>query len=419
MADEKVFQVSEFNSFINKYLGSIGEVVVEGEISEINISQNKWIFITIKDEENSVEVFGATFKLSNYDLLEEGMLVHVYGKPNLYSKSGKFNISANQIVPAGEGALRLAFEKLKEKLEKEGLFALERKRDLPAFPTQIGLITAKGSSAYHDFVKVLKSRMGGIKIYFYPVTVQGKNSVASIVNALKYFNQDQPNLDLIAMTRGGGSLEDLQSFNDEQVARAVYSSKIPVVTGIGHEDDWTIADLVADVRASTPSNLAEQIVKQRKVVVNKIEGFVKTMEKELKHLLQEKNQKILRSINILKQSINQKILLFENSVDKFKNNFRVFVKQLDNLDKQVDQLSFNLIKFTEIYLREHKQQIDNQVRLLKNMEFKKVLQRGFTITTNQQGKVIKSIAEMNKGEQLTTKLADGTIDSEVIEIAEQ
>ena len=164
---EKIFKVSEFNEFINVYLNQVGEITVEGEISQINISQGKWLFMTIKDESSSVEVFGILNTLPNYNLLEEGMLVHIYGVPRLYQKTGRFSISATQIMLAGEGSLKTAFEKLKSRLEKEGLFEKTRKRPLPMFPQKIGLITAKNSQAYYDFIKVLKARMGGIKIYFY------------------------------------------------------------------------------------------------------------------------------------------------------------------------------------------------------------------------------------------------------------
>ena len=307
MTEEKIFQVSEFNDFVSTYLEQIGEVVIEGEISEVKISQGKWLFATIKDKESNVDIFGLAFKLSGCDLLEVGMLVHVYGVPRLYKKTGRFSVFVNQIVPAGEGALRLALEKLKSKLEKEGLFDTARKRLLPIFPENIGLITAKGSDAYNDFVKVLKDRMGGLKIQFCPVSVQGKDATGTIISAFGYLNKHHPELDLIVLTRGGGSLEDLQPFNDEGMARAIFSSKIPVVSAVGHEANISVADLVADVRASTPTDAGEQIVRDRVDVVKEINFFTKNIEDKLKGMIKEKNDFVLEHVDVLKSAIEKEV----------------------------------------------------------------------------------------------------------------
>ncbi|MHA2060842.1 MAG: exodeoxyribonuclease VII large subunit, partial [Candidatus Sifarchaeia archaeon] len=412
----KIFQVSEFNEFINTYLGGVGEVVVEGEISELNINSGKWIFITIKDEESSVGVFGMTFKTKGYDLVEEGMRVHIYGTPSLYRKSGNFRISADRIVPAGEGALKIAFEKLKSKLDKEGLFDIERKRKTPVFPENIGFITAKNSRAYSDFVKVLKNRMGGIKVYFHPVRVQGKNSVDTILKAFEYFNKKHPDLDLVVLTRGGGSLEDLQSFNDESVARAIFSSKSPVVCGVGHEDDMTIADLVSDVRASTPSNAAEIIVRNRTEVLRELNSCVKTIERELHGLVDRKNQQIYRNINILRQAISKQISELRQAISKFNNQFAVFSNKIDTLTKDIIRAKYNLIKTTEYWIKEHRNSLNNLVRLLINLDFRQVLRRGFSVTVDKKGVVIKSVSKVSKGEKITTTVYDGKIGSEVLDI---
>ncbi|MFH2019256.1 MAG: exodeoxyribonuclease VII large subunit, partial [bacterium] len=167
-----IFSVSEFNEMVNSHLAVLGDIVVEGEISQLKISQSKWVYITIKDEKASVEVFSMVFRLTNIRSLEEGMLVKVYGKAGIYPKNGRFSIQADQVLPSGEGALKLAYEKLKNQLESEGIFDIARKRPLPMFPSSIGLITAKGSEAYNDFVKVVSERLGGLNISFYPVSVQ-------------------------------------------------------------------------------------------------------------------------------------------------------------------------------------------------------------------------------------------------------
>lgn len=411
-----IFQVSEFNEFINAYLGQVGEVVVEGEISEIRTSQGKWLFATIKDEEANVAVFGLTFKLSGYDLLEPGMLVHVYGTPRLYKKTGQFSIFANQIVPAGEGALRLAFEKLKSKLDKEGLFDIERKRKLPVFPEKIGLITAKNSRAYSDFIKVLKNRMGGLNIFYYPASVQGRDSVATIIAAFKQLNKSKKDLDLIVLTRGGGSLEDLQSFNDEKVARAIFSSKTPVVCAVGHEEDESIADLVADARASTPSNAAELIVRDRKEVIKEIDFCIKSIDKHLMDVIRERNNFIFRQVNLLKGAINQQISTLHRIIAKFTTQFAVFSKEVASLHQGNMNAKRNLIKMVEFWIAKQKGSLENLIRLLKSLDYQQVLKRGFSITADKKGIIIKSVSKVKKGQKITTSIYDGKIGSQVLGI---
>lgn len=413
---EKIFQVSEFNDFVSTYLEQIGEVVIEGEISEVKISQGKWLFATIKDKESNVDIFGLAFKLSGCDLLEAGMLVHVYGVPRLYKKTGRFSVFVNQIVPAGEGALRLALEKLKSKLEKEGLFDTARKRLLPIFPENIGLITAKGSDAYKDFVKVLKDRMGGLKIQFCPVSVQGKDATGTIISAFEYLNKHHSELDLIVLTRGGGSLEDLQPFNDEGVARAIFSSKIPVVSAVGHEANISVADLVADVRASTPTNAAEQIVRDRVDVVKEINFFTKNIEDKLKGMIKEKNDFVLEHVDVLKSAIEKEVSKLRAVITKFGSQLIAFLKDTNASGIKVDNFRLNLIAAVGTWLINRKNSLESLTRLLKSLDFQQVLKRGFSITIDKSGAVIKSVSKTKKGEKIATMLYNGKIGSIVVDI---
>ncbi len=407
---EQIFQVSEFNEYISTYLSQISQVVIEGEISSITISQNKWIYITIKDKTASVEVFATSYQIYNYDQLQQGMLVHIYGTPKLYQKTGRFSVTANRIVPAGEGALRIAFERLKLKLEREGLFT--RKRPLPAFPEHIGLITAKDSRAYSDFVKVLKERMGGIKISFFPVTVQGKDAISSITQAFTYFNTQQ-NIDLIVLTRGGGSLEDLQSFNDEQVARAIFSSKVPVVCGVGHEADISIADFVSDVRASTPSNAAELIVRSRSELLRDITFKTKTIESSLKKLLDQKKQLLRTSVTILQNAIQNEIQNVRSVVNRFTTEFSLFTRECTSFHQKIMSIERQLIKVQEYWMKQKKIELTSLTRLLESLDFNKVLARGFSITTDANGKILKSSQTLTQGQPITTTLFHGKIQSEI------
>lgn len=433
-SQDKIFKVSEFNDYINLYLDKVGEVVVEGEISQINISQGKWLFLTIKDEDSSVEVFGYAFKIHNFAELETGMLVRVYGTPRLYTKTGRFSLSANQIMPSGLGALQIAFEKLKSKLEQEGLFASARKRPLPAFPERIGLITAKNSQAYADFVKVLGERIGGVKIYFYPVSVQGRESVASLLSAFVYFNSADLNLDLLVLVRGGGSLEDLLSFNDEQVVRAIFSSRVPVVCGIGHEKDESLADFAADLRASTPSNAAELIVRERSEVLKQVEYFVFRMESELlkkverfqeyRHFLDKiegalklelsrKNQLVSLAAQSLNDAVKKNLATLYALLSRFQNEFNRFIQLTDGIKQKVSNWQEILLKEVFLLLKDGKMRIASLLRLLKSLDHRQVLKRGFSITTDSQGNVIKLINQVSKGKKITTRLFSGKIYSKV------
>ncbi len=410
---EKIFKVSEFNEFINLYLGKIGEVVIEGEIGEIKVRDNKWIFATVKDETSSVDVFAITYQISGYSVLEPGMLVHIYGIPRLYQKTGKFSVFASKIVPAGEGALRLAFEKLKEKLEREGLFDLLRKRKIIDFPEKIGLITASGSAAYGDFVKILRERMGGMTIYFYPVLVQGKDSVDSIISAFEYFNQNLPNLDALVLIRGGGSLEDLQSFNDEKVARAIFSSKIPVVCGVGHEQDLTISDLVADLRASTPSNAAELLVKKREDVAREVANKVGSIERSVGRQVDSFNTELMRNVSSLDKVISWQISQAEGKIRSIGHFFDISGERLAGFYKETDYLFHQLANLLRLRLERANDKVENLEKYILSFDVNKVLSRGFSLTYNKSGKIVKSALEVKPKDLITTGFFDGKIESEV------
>jgi len=389
-----VLSVSEFNELINVYLSTMGEVNVKGEISQFRISQNKWIFLTIKDNAATVEVFGTIYNISNHRELEEGMVVQIIGTPRLYQKSGRFSIFANQISPSGTGALALAFEKLKQRLEKEGLFDPNRKRQLPEFPERIGLITAKGSRAYSDFAKILLERMGGLKIYFYPVSVQGADSTQSIIRAFTYFNQNNLNLDLLVLTRGGGNLEDLVSFNDEAVVRAVFTSKIPVVCAVGHEEDISLSDLAADLRASTPSNAAELIVRQRPELLTHIQSQARLIELGLNDIISESKRRVFQSISQLKNHVDQYLFRMQKHIVNFTNQYANFKHKL-------------VLK---------SQQLETLIRILQNLDYRNLLAKGYSIAYTKDKKILRSKSQLKSNENMYTIVADGKIHSTVIKI---
>jgi exodeoxyribonuclease VII large subunit len=380
-------------------------------------------------------VWGVVQKIYNHDSLEEGTLVHLYGYPSLHEKSGNFSIAAQRIIPTGEGALKIAFDKLKEKLEQEGLFRPERKRFIPEFPQHIGLITAKGSEAYKDFIKITSQRMGGLKIHFYPVTVQGRGSVESIVNAVSYFNENMPFLDVLVVCRGGGSLEDLQSFNDEKVVHALFSSKAPVVTGIGHEGDVTLADLVADLRASTPSNAAELIVRDREDVFREIEYSKEIIEKEVKTLLEVSDQikriperledsmsgllgknkgEMYLYVTRMKGTIDRQVSLLQRTIDNFRRLFDKYENKLSRYREQTSTLAKGLTREIYSFLIEQKTNLQHLEKLLVSLSYETQFKRGFSITLSEKGKIIRKIEDILKGDRITTVVENGNISSTVV-----
>ncbi len=411
--DEPVFSVSEFNELIYRHLQLLGDVVVEGEISEIKVSQNKWLSLTIKDESASLPIFGMIFKISGWRALEEGMRVRIYGSPRLYQKTGRFSLWANDIIPAGEGALSIAFQKLKAQLEKEGLFDIARKRTITAFPERIGLITAKNSQAYNDFVKILKQRMGGIKIFFYPVQVQGIDSARSVCSAFEYFNSHDHNLDAIVLTRGGGSLEDLQSFNDENVVRAIFSARTPVVCGVGHEGDITLSDLVADIRASTPSNAAELLVREKRFVLSDVNYMTQSILKTFNEELLGKKSRMFHVLNVLSGITHTHRALLHRVMQDFLHSVSFFSHRVRMRDEFVDESLHKAVNGVHRIYEKEREHFNTTVRLLNSLDYTNVLKRGYSITKTKNGSILRSTSSISAGEVISTQLAHGTIESTI------
>lgn len=276
MNSDITLQVSEALELINQVLDqAFPLMLVEGEVASFKVNQSKFVFFDIKDEAGSLGCFMMAFNLKFP--LEDGMKVRVLAQPKL-TQWGKFSLTVREVMPVGEGSLKKSFEILKATLEKEGLFDLERKRTLPPIPTRIGVVSSSQAAGYADFIKILNNRWGGLDITLADVTVQGIDAPAQIISALHYLNEFSEPLDAIAILRGGGSADDLSSFNHEDVVRAVASSRTPTITGVGHEVDITLADLAADVRAATPSNAAELLVPDKNQVLAGVKRTVQTAE---------------------------------------------------------------------------------------------------------------------------------------------
>lgn len=363
----EILSVSQFNSLVKEVLSSLGSFRVQGEITEFNISQRKGLNITLSDGKANLRVGGYAPNVKGLDLIEKGMNVLVEGFADFYVPYGSFSFSIYSIEPVGEGSLAIAYQKLKEKLASEGLFAEEHKKSIPQFITRIALLTGKDSAAYSDFIKILKENKSGIEILYYPVIVQGTASVQSIKSAFEKAKQED--IDLIVLARGGGSLEDLKSFNDEGLARLIFSSLLPVIVGVGHEKDESICDFVADIRASTPSQAAYYIARQNEDFISYIEQKGETIE----HFLSETINKYLARLELNSSAIE----------NYWKNVLSNYSLKLETIE-----------------------------RILKSYDVSSVLKRGFGIV-KKGNRLLTSVNDIKKGDLVTTTLSDGIFDSQV------
>ena len=283
----QVYSVSDFQAVCNQIMETaFSGVIVEGEVASFKVNQGKFVFFDLKDEQSSVGCFMMKFALRFP--LEDGMKIRVRAVPKL-TNWGKFSLTVQAIMPVGEGSLKKSFELLKKKLTEEGLFAPEKKRPLPEPITKIGVISSTQAAGYADFCKILNERWGGLEVQVAHTQVQGMTAADQIIKALAYFNE-RSEVQVIALIRGGGSADDLAVFNDEALVRAIAASKIPVITGIGHEVDESLCDLAADVVASTPSNAAQMLTRDRRETIAGMRDDVK----RINNLFNTKVDELLR-----------------------------------------------------------------------------------------------------------------------------
>jgi len=298
--EERPYSVSEFIDHCNAMLGrDFDDILIEGEVASFKVNQGKWIFFDLKDNEFSVNCFMVLSQLTT--AITDGMKIRVRAVPKV-TRWGKFSLTIRQVMPVGEGNIKKSFELLKKKLTAEGLFDPAKKRPLPPNIRNIGVISSTGAAGYIDFLKILDNRWGGLKIKTVNTQVQGLAAPGQIIRALDYFNQ-HGGVDVIAILRGGGSADDLAAFNDEALARAIAASKLPVITGIGHEVDESLADLAADVRASTPSNAAERLTPDKTAISRQAQLRVEDAKRYL-----------LDKISLTKNAIQDKITQLRTEV---------------------------------------------------------------------------------------------------------
>jgi len=392
--DKKIYSVSEITRDIRLLLeGSFNKVWIEGEVSNFIMHSSGHCYFSIKDSDSVLAC--VLFKNSAYKIkfkIEDGMSIVCQGRVSVYNKRGQYQLYVEEIEPKGVGSLQLAFAQLKEKLDKEGLFDEAHKKPIPYLPKKIGVVTSPTGAAIRDMIHVLERRFPNMHIILYPAKVQGKGAAQEVSDGIAAFNQ-LGTVDVIIIGRGGGSLEDLWAFNEELVARAIHSSNIPIISAVGHEIDYTIADFTADLRAPTPSVAAE-------IVVGKKEEMIQDIE----YLREKLKQSLLGRIDTLSKYLDSIMQRYA-----FKQPYFLMEQCQQRLDEQTRSLSQSLGHFLDI----KKQQINALGGRLKALSPVAILDRGYSITVAEpNGKIIKDASKVNKGMRIRSKLAKGEIVSE-------
>ena len=399
--EKKTLSVTELNTYIKGLVDQdpmLGDLCVRGQISNYKIYPSGHHYFTLKDAESSLRC--VMFKYSAVKLRfrpENGMSVTAFGRVGVYVRDGAYQLSCTALMPEGTGDLQLAYEQLKQKLSEEGLFDPSHKKALPAFPSRIAIITSSAGAAVHDMIRILGQRWPMTKVILLPVRVQGVEAPPEIAGAIRYANAFHV-ADLIITGRGGGSLEDLWAFNDERVARAIYDSAIPVISAVGHEPDVTISDYVADRRASTPSNAAEIAVPDWHEMQDALESCGirsrQAMEKNLKTLSQRL------------ENLRGKRVLTDPSV------------YLDSRRMDLDRARERLLAAQDRQLGYKRERIAKLGAALDAMSPLRVLSRGYTISSDGQGRLLKSVQELKRGDALSVRFLDGQADCRVEQIRE-
>lgn len=392
----RALEVTELNEYVKRILNDdpiLSNIKVKGEISNFKIHSSGNVYLSLKDEKSKINCM---IHRNNFDRkldLDNGKKIVAEGYISSYIRDGVYQLYIRKIEIEGQGRLYLEFLKLKEKLQKEGLFNLEHKKMIKRFPEAIGVITSPTGAVIRDIINVVKRRYPKIDIKLYPVLVQGENSADNLVEGLEFFNESN-NVDTIIIGRGGGSLEELWSFNEEKLARAIFASEIPVISAVGHETDFTICDFVSDMRAPTPSAAAE-------IATPNLEDLIATQNN------------ILRAVE---RYVNNTIVYNRQRIDSDLHRFKLFYERsmFDDRYMELDRFKEKIDNLISLVIREEKEKLNIFSKGMANLNPFSVLERGYTIV-EKNGLAITSKEEVELGERLDLILKDGKIKCEVVE----
>lgn len=396
MIEKQVLTVTQVNLYIKEMLSSddvLSHITIKGEISNFKAHSSGHMYMSLKDETGVIRAVMFRSAAGRLQFRpENGMKVIASGRVSVYERDGQYQLYIEYMQQDGLGDLHIAFEKLKQKLSTEGLFDPKHKKPLPKYPKRIGVITAPTGAAIRDILNILSRRFKYADVVLYPVLVQGENAAMSIAVALKYFNENNA-ADVLIVGRGGGSIEDLWAFNEEIVARAIYDSRIPVISAVGHEVDFTISDFVADLRAPTPSAAAELVVPSQEELKDKFNNVYGRLYSCAGRIL-EKNRLRLRLLTekpVLKtpeRSLDERRLYLDGLYNRFENAYK------------------NILKEKEQALKLNASKLDGLSPL-------SALSRGFSVTKDEGGRVVKSVEQVKKGDKISVVVSDGEIRASV------
>jgi exodeoxyribonuclease VII large subunit len=417
----KILTVSELTRSIRGTLETkFGAVWVQGEISNYKLHPSGHQYFTLKDQRAQIAcVIWRDTMLPLRERLADGTTVQVYGAVTVYETRGQYQLSVQILQPRGVGLLQAKFEALKRKLEADGLFAPERKRSLPKFPRRIGIVTSPTGAAIRDMINVLRRRAPRLQILINPVRVQGSGAAQEIAVAIRELasaNEAFAPLDLIVVTRGGGSIEDLWEFNEEIVARAIFNSSVPTVSAVGHEIDFTICDFVADLRAPTPSAAAELIVPDIVDLQRRIDAYARALARQLLNQLRDAQQRLDHAREILQRCLAHRI-------DSYKRALLHITAALQ-ARSPARELMIRRNRFVDLHRRlvaSPERALENATHCFRHMEGilrvlgpDATLRRGYSITTNERGKIIRTIAAVRPKMKIRTRVSDGEFGSETL-----
>ena len=413
-APPKVFTVSEITRLIKSHLeASFPQVWIEGEISSFTRAFSGHLYFTLKDESCQIQavMWRSLAERIPFEL-KNGLQVIGKGRINVYEQRGQYQLQVEEVEPKGKGALQLAFEQLKEKLNKEGLFAPEIKKKLPLLPEKVGIVTSPRGAALVDILHTLERRFARLHVLIYPVKVQGEGAAEEIVEGIEYFGS-RSDVDVIIVGRGGGSMEDLWAFNEEIVARAIFVCPVPVISAVGHEIDFTIADFVADIRASTPTAAAEMVIDKEQAFIEKIENLEKRLSHHIMYMTQELKNKTLG-------------LLHHQAFHNFKARLLNLAQVVDDLDTR----ALETIRGEQHLISENKAQtllwqerlhsiLKEKLQRLKGKWEKytaelhtlsplNILKKGYTLCWKDGGEIlVRSIDDVALGEEMQVSFYQG------------
>ncbi len=434
----RIYSVAELNNAIQQLLSvEFDDIWVAGEISGVKILTSGHCYFTLKERDSQIRcaLFKGTMRFMKFKPMD-GVAVLARGHVDVFAPRGEYQIIVDQLEPQGHGALQLAFEQLKQKLGAEGLFERDRKRPLPRFPVRIGIVTSPRGAVISDMLHVLERRFPGLQIRLFPAQVQGEGAVDDVVRAINFFSRSEW-AEVVIVARGGGSLEDLWTFNEERVARAVAACAAPVISAIGHETDFTIADFVADLRAPTPSAAAELVICTRQELLDRIAAHARQVTQLLRYKLALLHRRVEqggaeRSVDIVHRSINRQFQVLDDKDGRLREvlrrllrDGRARVRTLEErlryqdvrprLERDRNRLSSShsgAVRWMQLAMAARRRRLENGVARLEQLSPLRVLDRGYAIVKTKNGGILKDPATVTPGTALDIRLAGGKLEAE-------